>query len=223
MSTISSISAKAPVAGCNARLRPSSPEARPSPLRASSGGVWIVPHATTTVGARTSNRPPLASRASTPRATPRSTSTWRTSAPEITCAPAASARGTYVMPTCCLADVGQPNAHTPEPTQPLALRRRKPCDQPSASAPRRATAAFLPASSGVTSAIESAASTRAKQGSSASSVSPSKPNSRCQRSSTAGGVRKHVPELTRVVPPRPRPSGSRIGGVPSVVVWPPSR
>ena len=42
--------------------------------------------------------------------------------------------------------------------------------------------------------------------------SSSRPNSRAQRSSTAAGVRKQVPELTSVVPPRPRPSGSRIGG-----------
>ena len=39
-----------------------------------------------------------------------------------------------------------------------------------------------------------------------------------QRSSTRGGVRKHVPELTSVVPPMPRPSGSAIGGLPSVSV-----
>ncbi len=53
------------------------------------------------------------------------------------------------MPVCCLAEVGQPKTHTPEPTQPRALRRRYPCDHPSRSAPRRATAALAPASSGV--------------------------------------------------------------------------
>ena len=37
---------------------------------------------------------------------------------------AVRARGTYVMPVCCFAEVGQPNAQTPEPTHPLALRWR---------------------------------------------------------------------------------------------------
>ena len=46
---------------------------------------------------------------------------------------------------------------------------------------------------------------------------------RCQRASTRSGVRKQVPELTSVVPPSPRPSGSTIGGRPSVAIWPPSR
>ena len=44
-----------------------------------------------------------------------------------------------------------------------------------------------------------------------------------QRSSTASGVRKQVPELTSVVPPTARPSGSRIGGRPSVACWAASR
>ena len=37
------------------------------------------------------------------------------------------------------------------------------------------------------------------------------------------GVRKQVPELISVVPPTARPSGSRIGGRPSVATWPASR
>ncbi len=121
------------------------------------------------------------------------------------------------MPVCCLADGGQPNAHTPEPMHPFALRRRYPCDHPSRSAPRRATAAFSPTSSGATSATESRCSTRSKQGRRESSSSSS-PNSVRQRSSTRDGVRKQVPELINVVPPRPLPSGSPIGGLPTVAV-----
>src|ERR1039458_5682091 len=43
------------------------------------------------------------------------------------------------------------------------------------------------------------------------------------RRGTGGGVGRRVPELTRVVPPSPRPSGSRIGGAPTVAVWQESR
>ena len=43
------------------------------------------------------------------------------------------------------------------------------------------------------------------------------------RASTAAGVRKHVPELISVVPPTALPSGSRIGGRPTVATWPASR
>ena len=52
---------------------------------------------------------------------------------------------------------------------------------------------------------------------------PSRPSSRRQRSSTAPGVRKQVPEFTSVVPPTARPSGSTIGGLPTVVSCPASR
>ena len=66
MSTGSSKTPQTAVAGCTVRFRPSAGE-RPSPLRASSSGVWTAPAATTTVAARTSSGPP-AVRASTPRA-----------------------------------------------------------------------------------------------------------------------------------------------------------
>jgi hypothetical protein len=42
-------------------------------------------------------------------------------------------------------------------------------------------------------------------------------------SSTGGGVRNDVPEFTSVVPPTVFPSGSTIGVLPSVAVWPASR
>ena len=43
---------------------------------------------------------------------------------------------------------------------------------------------------------------------------------RCQSSRTADGVRKHVPELTTVVPPTALPTGSGIVGQPSAMVVP---
>jgi len=49
------------------------------------------------------------------------------------------------------------------------------------------------------------------------------PYSRRQRSSTASGVRKQVPELMSVVPPTALPVGTMMGGVPIVATWPASR
>lgn len=43
------------------------------------------------------------------------------------------------------------------------------------------------------------------------------------RRNTRSGVRKHVPELTSVVPPTPRPNGSTTGGSPNATVAPESR
>ena len=57
-------------------------------------------------------------------------------------------------------------------------------------------------------------------GSSASGVSASRPKRVRHDSSTAAGVRKHVPELTSVVPPTLLASGSRIGTLPIVVTCP---
>ena len=54
------------VAGCTVRCRPSCARA-PSPLRASSSGVWIAPAATTTVSASTVSRPASTRTARSPR------------------------------------------------------------------------------------------------------------------------------------------------------------
>ena len=139
--------------------------------------------------------------------------------PVYVVAPAACAFGMYVTPTCCFALVGHPNAQTPLPAQPRTLRSTKPPDHPSASAPRRATCALGPASSGGTRTTLSSRSTRSKCG----ARSRSSPNSSRQRASTRSGVRKHVPEFTSVVPPTAFPSGSRIGGRPIVACWAASR
>lgn len=138
-------------------------------------------------------------------------------------APAAQARGIHVRPVCCLAPVGQPNAQTPEPTQPRTARKRWSPEYPSASVPRRTIRAFSPAIAAGTWATLISRSTRRKNGSSAWGVHPCRPCSVRHRASTWSGVRKHVAMFTRVVPPTARPSGSTMGGVPSVTVCPASR
>src|SRR3954467_2958006 len=70
MSISSAKSARTPVAGWIARLRPSSPECPPRRWRRRNSGVWIAPHATTTASQSTITRPPPLVVASTPRARP---------------------------------------------------------------------------------------------------------------------------------------------------------
>ena len=111
-----------------------------------------------------------------------------------------------------LAPVGQPNAQTPDPMQPRALRCRYPELMPRRSAPSLTSVALRPASSGGTSRTPIASSTSVNS----SARSSSSPWSARQRSRTRCGVRKQVPEFTSVVPPTPRPSGSTIGGSPTV-------
>ena len=139
MSTGSSISAHTRGGGVEREVAAELP-APPSPLRASSSGVWMAPAATTTCAARRLaagrrrscglDAAPDAARAVTP-----GVGVGGARAGVRAC-------GRYDTPTCCFAFAGQPNAHTPEPTQPRTLRRTKSPDQPSASAPRLATCAL---------------------------------------------------------------------------------
>ena len=215
--------ARAALAGWIERLRPNCPDAVPSPLRRSSSGEPMAPQASTTTSARTRSVPPPAVAATTSVIrSPRRTRS-RTRAPVKSTAPASHARGTNVTPVCCFAPAGQPNAHTPEPTQPRALRRRKPPENPSASTPRRTIAAFSPANSAGTSATPIVSSTSSKTGVSSSSVNSVSPSCVRHRCRTCAGVRKQVPLLMSVVPPTPLPVGSMIGGSPIVALWPPSR
>ena len=105
-------------------VAPELPGRAPRPLRASSSGVWIVPAATTTSAAATVE--PLA--AGEPRLDAARAAALDEHAAHVGAdddrAPAASARGTYVIRRAAWREVGQPNAQTPEPTQPRALRRR---------------------------------------------------------------------------------------------------
>ena len=118
--------ATAAVAGMQREVASELPRARADAARASSSGVWIVPAATITRRrAHVDARPAGGSALSTPRdAAALDQHPPHVGAGERPARPPPRARGTYVMPVCCLAEVGQPNAHTPEPTQPLALRRR---------------------------------------------------------------------------------------------------
>ena len=94
MSISSSNSARTAVAGWMARLRPSSPESRPSRLARRKSGVWMVPQATTTVSHCTRTRPPPLVTASTPRALPPPTTIRRARQPLYVTAPASQALGT---------------------------------------------------------------------------------------------------------------------------------
>src|SRR5207302_1803524 len=99
----------------------------------------------------------------------------------------------------CLASSEQPLGQLPQHTTPLALRDIGPLEAPSASAPIRQSSAFRPAFAGSTGCTDKSRSTPSK--SCSSSEAQPIPNSSRQRSSTASGARKHVPEFTTVVPP----------------------
>ena len=123
----------------------------------------------------------------------------------------------------CLASLGQPNAHWPQPWQPSMLRRIGSPWRPSACTPRSKSSAFRPMISHGTGRTEMARSTSSKNGAMAAGSAPSTPSSASHARRTRSGVRKHVPEFTTVVPPTHLPRGRGIAGRPNAKVAPPLR
>ena len=207
--------------GGSTRLRPSC-RSPPSPLAASSSGVWIAPAATTTGSARTVEPAVARWSASTPRARPSRRSIRVARAPVKRLRPglAAPAAGRSARRAAW------------RPSGSRRRRRRSPGSRGRCGAGSRRTSRARRRRGGSIArcgrrapAVTRRRGARPRRARRRQRVGPSgsRPSSARQRSSTVGGVRKQVPEFTNVVPPVPRPSGSISGGRPSVAVCPPSR
>ena len=110
--------------------------------------------------------------------------------------------GRSSSPTCCLADVGQPKLHTPEPDAAAGVSPDEvaaPAERVGAALhdPRVAAGAGPPAPAPRSARARRAGST----GRARAAVSASRPKRSPHIPSTGSGVRKHVPELIIVVPP----------------------
>ena len=109
--------------------------------------------------------------------------------------------------------MGQPSWHTPQPTQPGALREMKSPSRPSFSAPRLKTSELCRAISGPIFCTSSARSTSSNKGASFSGVH-GEPKSRSHSRSTRSGARKQMALLMNVLPPTARPAASGISTFP---------
>ena len=197
---------------------------RASRLRASSSGVWIVPQATDHVGARTSSvRVRWGVRARTPRAwPPRDDQLAHVGAGEDPRARGTGARDVgdarVLLGGGGTAEHAHARAHAAaRVAAQVAVRPAEPLG--AAARDRGVGAGQLGRDLGhrqrALDALEAGRAAWPRR-------APARTRAPSARA-RSGGVRKHVPEFTSVVPPTPRPSGSRIGGEPSVVVCPPSR
>ena len=120
---------------------------------------------------------------------------------------------------CCLAPVGQPKAQTPR-----ALAAARVAVQEAAGPAERLGAALGDERVAAGDVLRDAGDADLLLDLRVVAVARGRGRARAPSGrGPCSGARKQVPELTSVVPPTVRPSGSTIGGLPSVAVWPASR